>query len=81
MKSPIRFAIVGTNSISHKFAEAVKATKCACLVAVCSRQKESGEAFAKAHGIPKVYTNYEALLKDASVDAVYIATPNITHKA
>ena len=81
MTTPIRFAIVGTNTISHKFAEAVALSPCACVWAVCSRSKDTGEAFASTHHIETVYTDYEALLANPDIDAVYIATPNITHKA
>ena len=81
MKGILRFGIVGTNFISDRFMEAVIAAKMAEAVAVLSRTEEKGQAFAKAHGISKVYTEEQAFLSDTSIDAVYIAVPNSLHFA
>ncbi len=77
----LRFGIVGTNRISDMFAEAVDACADAVVTAVCSRSQQTGEAFAARHGIAHVYTSVEAMAADDTVDAVYIATPNICHAA
>ena len=47
--------------------------------AVCSRQKATGEALAQQFGIPKGYTDYDAMLADPDIELVYIATPNSLH--
>ena len=47
--------------------------------AVCSRQKATGEALAQSFGIPKVYTDLDAMLADPDIDLIYIATPNSLH--
>lgn len=49
--------------------------------AVCSRQKATGEALAQQFGIPKVYTDLDAMLADPDIDLIYIATPNSLHYA
>ena len=49
------------------------------VVAVASRDLAKAQAAAKAHGIEKAYGSYEALLADASIDAVYIPLPNHLH--
>lgn len=76
----IRFAIVGTNFISDRFAEAVEASGCAEIVAVFSRKLDTGRHFADKYGIKKVYSDYSAMLLDGDIDAVYIASPTLCHK-
>ena len=71
----IRFAIVGTNFISDRFAEAVKTSGCAEIVAVFSRKLNTGRHFADKYGIKKVFCDYTAMLSDGDIDAVYIASP------
>ena len=76
----LRFLIVGTNFISDRFAEAVKATAGVEVACVYSRTQERGSSFAKKHAIGKVYTDYSEALADSAVDAVYVANPNFKHK-
>ena len=44
-------------------------------------QRATGEALAQQFGIPKVYTDYDAMLADPDIELVYIATPNSLHYA
>ena len=76
----VRFAIVGTNFISDKFVEAVRETECAEVNAVFSRKEETASLFADKHGIEKRYTDYDLMLSDPDVDAVYVASPTLCHK-
>ena len=85
-----RFGIVGTGRISdwvlkgavmeprfeaaYGFLQSVGQA-----AAVCSRSRESGKAFAEAHGIAKVYTDIDEMASDPEIDAIYIGTPNSTH--
>ena len=50
------------------------------LVAVCSRDKDRGREFAAKHGCPAAYNSFEDLLKDDSVSAVFVCSPNHVHK-
>ena len=75
----LTFGVVGTNFISDWFAEAVAQTDAATVGAVCSRSRDTGEAFAARHGISAVYGDLDSMLRDRAVDAVYIATPNYLH--
>lgn len=75
----VRFAIIGTGNIAHKFAAAVNDCENAELVAVMSRDAQRGRAFAKECDIPIVYTSVEELAEGAGIDAVYIASPNSCH--
>lgn len=74
----MNFAIVGTNFISDRFAEAVTLTG-NTLYAVYSRKEKTGLAFAEKWGDPKVYTDFETMLADENIQCVYIASPNICH--
>jgi len=49
------------------------------VVALASRTLAKAEAVCRVHGIAKAYDSYEALLDDASIDAVYIPLPNHLH--
>ena len=75
----IRFAIVGTNFISDRFAEAAEASECAEVVAVFSRKLDTGRHFADKYGIKRIYSDYSAMLLDCDIDAVYVASPTICH--
>ena len=76
----LKFAIVGTNFISDAFVEASKLSeKCEC-TAIYSRTAERGEYFSKKHGIPKFYTDFDEMLKNSDIDAVYIASPTFLHR-
>jgi len=62
-----------------KVAPALNATPDAELVAVYSRDQGRAEAFAKKHGAKAAYSDLDALLRDARVEAVFIASPNALH--
>ena len=74
----IKIGIVGTNFISDSFCEAARLVPGVQVYAVCSRKQETGDAFARRHSIPHVYTDYDKFLS-SKLDAVYIATPNYVH--
>ena len=76
----MNWGILATGTIARKFADTVNRMGGEeKLVAVASRSEEKAAAFANEFGIPGYYGSYEAMLKDAGVDAVYIATPNSMH--
>ncbi len=74
----LKIGMIGTNFISDDFCEAAARVPGAELYAVYSRKQETGDAFAAKHGIPRVYTDYDAFL-DSGLDAVYVASPNFAH--
>jgi predicted dehydrogenase len=51
------------------------------IAAVAARDPVKARAFAQKHKIPRVQENYDALLKDPAIDAVYIPLPNGLHGA
>jgi predicted dehydrogenase len=79
MREPLTWGILGTGNIARQFAEGVKGAARSRIVAVASRDAERAAAFAKSYGAAAAYGNYEALLKDSGVSAVYVALPNNLH--
>ncbi|MGN1345877.1 MAG: Gfo/Idh/MocA family protein [Eubacteriales bacterium] len=75
----IRFGIIGAGGIASKFCDAVRRVEGAEVCAVASKSEERAQAFAEKNGVPQAYGSYEAMLKEAGVDAVYIATTHNFH--
>ena len=73
------WGIIGPGRIAHQFADGLKAIDDAALYAVASTNPARAQAFAAQHGGQKTYDNYEALVNDPQVDAIYIATPHRFH--
>ncbi len=80
MSTNIRWGIISTGRIAHKFAQATKLLPDADLVAVGSRSKEAADAFGKELGVPRCHGSYEDLVADPQVDAIYVATPHPFHR-
>ena len=77
-KKPINIAIIGLG-FGAEFIPIYQKHPLANMYAICQRNKEKAEEIGKAFGIEKVYTDYDELLKDPSIDAVHINTPIQNH--
>jgi 1,5-anhydro-D-fructose reductase (1,5-anhydro-D-mannitol-forming) len=78
---PLRWGMVGASSVAA--GHMIPAIRDLCgheIVALMSRDRERGCAFARAHGIPEVVTSIEELLVQP-VDAIYISSTNERHAA
>lgn len=76
----IRWALLGTGRHAERSViAALKNASGSELVAVWSRDRARGEAFARKHGIPKVHTSFEDVLRDGYIDALYDTTPDGLH--
>ncbi|ROZ65780.1 gfo/Idh/MocA family oxidoreductase [Kocuria soli] len=80
----MRIATIGTSSIGSTFARAIGAVDGVEHVAVMSRDRSRGEAFAAETNRltgdrARVVTSLEELANASDVDAVYIASPNALH--
>lgn len=75
----IRIGIVGTSSISERFAEAVGVVDGMVVSRVASRDADRARAFADAIGAPGIAVGLDDLLAEPDVDAVYLASPNSVH--
>ncbi|MNB86740.1 1,5-anhydro-D-fructose reductase [compost metagenome] len=76
----IKWGILSTGWIAHKFATDLANASNGIAYAVGSRTQESADEFARSHGIPVAYATYEELVSDPEVDAIYIGTPHPFHK-
>ena len=77
--SDMNIAVIGTNFISDSFCDAANLVKGVTVAAVYSRTEARGRDFARKHGIFRVYSDYSEMLGDASIDAVYVASPIFAH--
>jgi len=75
----IKWGILSTGWIAHKFATALQSADNCELYAVGSRNIESAQHFASEYGIPKAYGSYDELVQDSEVDVIYIGTPHNLH--
>ncbi len=77
--SKIRFGIVGTGNIAHRFADAIKKVPQAELTAVASRTEENAEKFGDEYNIHNRFYSYEDMAISDVIDIAYIAVPHSGH--
>ncbi len=77
--SKVKWGIISTGAIAHKFTQALVYNENSIPYAVASRTLEKAESFGKEYGFEKCYGSYEELVKDEDVDVVYIGTPMHSH--
>jgi D-xylose 1-dehydrogenase (NADP+, D-xylono-1,5-lactone-forming) len=75
----VRWGVLSTARINNKVLAGARTAPNVDVVAVGSRDRERGEAFAAEHGIARVHGSYEDLLADPDIEAVYIPLPNSLH--
>lgn len=77
----MNWGFIGCGSVTEiKSGPAYQNAKGFNVVAVMRRDVEKLNDYAKRHNIKTTYTNADDLINDASIDAIYIATPPDTHK-
>src|SRR5215467_3175180 len=79
MSEMIQWGILGTGAIAKKFAMALQSLPDAKLTAVGSRTRVKAEEFGAEYKVPHRHANYESLVNDPEVQAVYVATPHSCH--
>ena len=79
MSERVRWGILSTARINDAILAGARAAAGVEVVAVASRDRARGEAYAARNGIPAVHGSYEALLADDAVEAVYVSLPNSLH--
>ncbi len=78
----LRAGFIGCGGIANgKHLPAQKAVNLIDMVAFCDLVEERAVKAAQTYGTPdaKVYTDYKELLKDKSIDMVFVLTPNRSH--
>ncbi|HEY1593583.1 MAG TPA: Gfo/Idh/MocA family oxidoreductase [Solirubrobacteraceae bacterium] len=76
---PVRWGILSTARINGLFLDGAAPLGDVEVIAVGSRDRERGAAFADEYGIERVHDTYDALLADRDIEAVYIPLPNSLH--
>jgi D-xylose 1-dehydrogenase (NADP+, D-xylono-1,5-lactone-forming) len=76
----VRIGVLGAAKIAGSFMVGAQASSQVEVVAVASRDRTRGEAFARAHGIARA-CSYDELLADPAIDAIYNPLPNGLHAA
>lgn len=77
MKS-IRTAIVGTGFMGRVHLEAVRRVEFVQPVSIAGRNADAARRLGEAFSVP-AKTDYRDILRDSSIDAVHICTPNAQH--
>lgn len=75
----VRFAVIGTSSISESFLDAVSSSDEAVYVGSMSRDAERAARVSARFGGTRAFTTVAEVAACDEVDAVYIASPNALH--
>lgn len=78
-KIMINFAILGPGKISHRFMKGMLDVKGAKVLACASRDINKAKDYALKYNLEKYFGSYDEMLKDVSINAIYIATPPFNH--
>ncbi|TCO10918.1 Gfo/Idh/MocA family protein [Natronoflexus pectinivorans] len=74
---------IGVLGVSNHFIKRIvlplRKTKNCYIYAIASRKREQAEQIAKEFNIPVAHQNYQELIDDPEIDAVYIPLPNHLH--
>lgn len=77
---PYGVAILGTGNVAKGHLLAIQATDGAELVALGTRVKERGQAWANEQGVScPIYSDLDRMLEDDQIDIVIVSTPNNQH--
>jgi 1,5-anhydro-D-fructose reductase (1,5-anhydro-D-mannitol-forming) len=76
----VRWGIIGCGDVTEvKSGPGFQKASGSALVAVMRRDRAKAEDYARRHGVERVHTAADDLIRDSGVDAVYIATPPASH--
>ncbi len=79
--SDFRWGVIGPKGIANSFGKGLAVVPDGVLGAVASRTKSRAEDYAAQYGPDAaIYDDYDALLADPSLDAIYVAIPHVLHK-
>ncbi len=79
-RNTVRWGIVGCGNVTEvKSGPAFQRAEGSELVAVMRRDGALARDYAQRHGVPRWYDDAGALIDDPGVDAVYVATPVVSH--
>lgn len=77
----IKWGMIGCGDVTEvKSGPAFNKVPNSSLVAVMSRNATRAENYAKKHQVPKWYSSTQELIDDPEINAIYIATPPLSHQ-
>ena len=76
---PLRIGVLGAANIARLFITSLNGSAKVDVCAIASRDAKKAAAFAKETGIAQSFGSYEAMLADASIEAIYNPQPNNLH--
>jgi predicted dehydrogenase len=76
---PIKTAIFGTGFMGRVHLEGVRRVESVEVVAIVGRREEAARRLGAGFAVPTIATDYQQVLRDASIDAVHVCTPNAQH--
>jgi D-xylose 1-dehydrogenase (NADP+, D-xylono-1,5-lactone-forming) len=80
-KSLVKWGILGTGFVANTaVGPGIQRSENGTIYAIASRSLERAKDYAKKFKVPVTYGSYDELLKDPSVQAVYISLPNTMHR-
>ena len=80
MDRQVRVGMVGTSLWADTMhLPALKSHPQAEIVAICGRNQERTAEIAQKYNIPKIFTDYETLIRQSGAEALIVATPDDLH--
>jgi predicted dehydrogenase len=76
---PIKTAIIGTGFMGRVHLEALQRVEFVEVLAIAGRNLEAARKLGSGFSISTIVTDYRDLLRDPSIEAVHICTPNALH--
>jgi predicted dehydrogenase len=77
--SSLKMGILSTAAINELIIQGASRAASTDIAAVASRDRHRAEKYAENHGIAASYGDYESLINDPALDAIYISLPNSMH--
>ncbi|PYE55028.1 Gfo/Idh/MocA family protein [Deinococcus yavapaiensis] len=78
--SRIRVGVIGTSWWSENmYLASLARHPAAQLVALCGRNQQHAREVARTYGIPRVFADHQELMRDGTLDAAIICTPDDLH--
>ncbi len=75
----MRFGVIGFGNIARKFVKSIENTSEGSIYAIGSHSINDNDQYLLEHPEVKIYHDYNLLLSDENIDAVYIAIPHYYH--
>jgi len=75
----LRFGMVGCGQRSDHFFKMAQAIKDVAFVATCASHLESAQRKGTAYGITAHFDEYETMMDEVELDAVFVTTPQSVH--